>query len=107
MNNFILEQNIIDISLCDDLINFHKNSELKCKGMLGSDDTLKVNPEKKISTDVILPNCEVSSRYIRELRNCVSQAGPHASELRQFGSSLSQAGTRSARSGLRPTSTTP
>ena len=71
MNNFILEQNIIDISLCDDLINFHKNSELKCKGMLGSDDTLKVNPEKKISTDVILPNCEVSSRYIRELRNCV------------------------------------
>jgi len=48
--NFIYQEYIEDLSLCDKLIEYHKRSSEKTDGKIG----FKVQPEKKKSTDVYL-----------------------------------------------------
>lgn len=51
--NFIYQEYIEDLSLCDKLIEYHKRSSEKTDGKIG----FKVQPEKKKSTDVyLIPN---------------------------------------------------
>ena len=73
MNNFILE-NTIDLSICDDVIEYHKNSDEKQTGKIyESDGTQSADPNFKISTDVILPPGDLATKYIVELHGCVKK----------------------------------
>ena len=73
MNNFILE-NTIDLSICDDVIEYHKNSDEKQTGKIyESDGSQSADPNFKISTDVILPPGELATKYIVELHGCVKK----------------------------------
>ena len=69
MNNFILEDYIEDLSICDDLIDFHKNSFDKRPGRA----TGKVDRTIKASTDVTLLSGELSSKYFPQLFKCVDE----------------------------------
>ena len=71
MNNFILEHTMTDLSICDELIEFHKMSPDKKQGeVYSSADGVPVNPTHKISTDISLPNGPLSLKYILELQKC-------------------------------------
>jgi hypothetical protein len=51
--NFIGESFLKDLSICDDLINYHKNSEEKLSGVVGKSTEIKVvDKDIKLSTDV-------------------------------------------------------
>jgi hypothetical protein len=65
-NDFIHSEYIKDLSLCDDIINFHKNSDKKCQGvMLGPNGAPTIMKEIKESTDVRLnDDAELFFRYI-------------------------------------------
>ena len=71
MNNFILERYIENLSVCDDLIDFHKKSPNKTPGtQIGPDGKPSLNNDK-ISTDVALIPNELGERYVKELQNIV------------------------------------
>jgi len=60
MNNFIGQYFLEDISICDKLINYHKNSNNKYAGRTGNEICIK----EKISTDVVLnENDEIFNEY--------------------------------------------
>jgi len=52
-NNFILQQYLTDRTICDKLIEYHKNSEEKGPGLSGNGE---INPDTKDSTDTDLKN---------------------------------------------------
>jgi len=70
MNNFILEYIISDLSICDELIELHKNSPDKSSGTLGGG---VLNKNRKDSTDLALPDGELSFKYLCELYKCVNE----------------------------------
>ena len=70
MNNFILEHTI-DLSICDELIEFHKTSPYKKRGTVYDNGNDLEDPEQKLSTDSLLPNGDLSQKYIQELQKCV------------------------------------
>jgi prolyl 4-hydroxylase len=70
MNNFILEH-MIDLSLCDELIEYHKKSPDKVKGRIFDENGSGVDPETKISTDVFLLNPNLAQKYFAQLHKCV------------------------------------
>lgn len=66
MENFIGQSFIDDKSICDGLIEYHKNSAIKFPGNTSNG----INPLEKISTDVIiLPNNNdvIIDKYLKEL----------------------------------------
>jgi hypothetical protein len=69
MNNFILEDYIEDLSICDDLIDFHKKSPDKKPGVVfaSSDSEPKIK-NFKISTDTTLIQNEVGEKYVAALQ---------------------------------------
>jgi prolyl 4-hydroxylase len=69
MNNFILESSIEDLSICDELIEFHKNFSDKGPGRVSGN----VNRTIKSSTDSILLNGELSFKYFSELHKRVHE----------------------------------
>jgi hypothetical protein len=72
MNNFILEEYIEDLSICDDLIAHHKNSPNKTPGVVNNDAGKQVTVANyKISTDVSLSPCEIGNKYLVQLQNVV------------------------------------
>lgn len=62
--NFILQQSVSNINICDDLIKYHQQSTNKFDG-----ETFKgVNKKVKDSTDVVLdPESNVGKEYIKQL----------------------------------------
>jgi hypothetical protein len=70
-SDFIFSQNISDISLCDEIIKFHKNSPDQEPGRTGYGE---IKPEWKDSVDLILPpQTNIANRYIEEL-NTIAKA---------------------------------
>jgi hypothetical protein len=69
MNNFILESSMKDLSICDELIELHKNSPYKTPGTLGN----IVDINRKHSTDIVLPDGELALKYLPELYNSVNE----------------------------------
>lgn len=67
MENFIGQWFIDDLTICDDLIEYHKNSAITFPGQT----SVGVNTKEKISTDVVIfPNNtdEVIIKYFKELK---------------------------------------
>jgi hypothetical protein len=54
VNEFILQSYLKDVSICDDLINFHKKSDRKQNGVLIKKGKSDLNLNEKKSTDVYL-----------------------------------------------------
>lgn len=72
--NFIEEYFISDISLCDELINYHKNSNKKVKGRISSKDGLgKVDITRKDSTDVHFESEELKIKFSKVLQESLEQ----------------------------------
>ena len=69
MNNFILENMMTDLSICDELVEYHKNSPDKTPGTLSNGIS---NINRKQSTDIILHDGELASKYLPELQNCIN-----------------------------------
>lgn len=69
MNNFISEYDISDLSICDELIQFHTNSPNKTPGFVISSNSEKTAVEysQKKSTDVLLPPGPLAVKYLDEL----------------------------------------
>jgi hypothetical protein len=74
LNNFILQEYLQDISICDQLIDIHKLSDNKTNGSVGVGEDIKIDPLIKLSTDVpfypkdILLN-NVIKNYFDQLQN--------------------------------------
>jgi len=71
MNNFILEHYIEDLSICDDLINFHKKSSDKNPGLILGSDLIPKISKVKISTDVKLIQNDLGQKYVTALQKVV------------------------------------
>jgi prolyl 4-hydroxylase len=71
MNNFILDLDMKDLSICDELIEYHKISPDKKRGTVYDNGRNLEDPKQKSSTDTYLPNGELSVKYIQELQECV------------------------------------
>jgi len=67
-NNFIFQDYIKDISLCDDIIDFFENNPLKSPGSVG----MGVNDEYKKSTDCMLQG-PLMKKYNDELQKIVNK----------------------------------
>ena len=72
MSNFILEDYIEDLSICDDLIDFHKKSPDKKTGVIfrNSESEARIG-KAKISTDVVLIRSELCEKYVTVLQKVV------------------------------------
>jgi hypothetical protein len=69
INEFILQCALQDVSICDEIIDYHKNSNRKVPGLCGGK---KYYPEIKKSTDVILDfDSLVFRKYSEQLQNVV------------------------------------
>lgn len=66
--SFIHQQYLSDISICDDLITEHKNSDLKFEGKVGENC---VNKNVKDSTDISLKSGELSIKFFLQLQEVV------------------------------------
>ncbi len=73
-NNFIGGW-YIDESVCDDLIEYHKNNPIKFIGEAfnSNQGISKVDKSIKDSTDVVLDNGSLSSVYFKQLQSCVDE----------------------------------
>jgi prolyl 4-hydroxylase len=70
MNNFIGQYYLKDNLICDELINYHKKSNQKYKGI----STLKYDPKIKSSTDVVLQYEEsIALKYLKNLQIILDQ----------------------------------
>jgi prolyl 4-hydroxylase len=75
--NFINETFLKDLSICDDLINYHKNSENKTQGVIySSNGGADVNPNIKLSIDVCTRVDDavkniIFNRYFKELQTAL------------------------------------
>jgi len=69
LDNFICGWYIDDTSICDDLIEHHKNSNDKSPGTVNSNGKYQVIPKVKESTDVILIDKNLVNRYAESLSN--------------------------------------
>lgn len=80
---FIRGYYIDNLDVCDKLIEYHTNSELKKPGV-----TIQgTNADAKISTDCPLEYCDLSEEYFAELFNCTMEycnEYPHAGKLGPF-----------------------
>ena len=66
--NFILQEFITDISICDRLIDFHTTTDIKGPGLAGN----KVNTDVKASTDALLTvDNELFFEYTKQLQKVV------------------------------------
>jgi hypothetical protein len=68
MTNFILQDKIKDLRICDELIKYHKNSEFKFNGLASGN----VDKNIKLSTDVQINvtniNDNIIQQYLKELQ---------------------------------------
>jgi len=73
MENFIYTFQLQDSSICDDLIEYHKNNtELKNYGYSGSGNTTKIDKEIKESIDVVVPPYSKNNTIKRYFENELS-----------------------------------
>lgn len=71
---FILSDYLEDLSICDELIELHKNSPNKKKGAIYNDSSEgHVDPKVKLSTDIAIENnnLPITKRYTKELDRIV------------------------------------
>jgi hypothetical protein len=72
MTHFILQEFINDSSVCDELIDYHKNSPLKYDGTNAGTNSFIVDTSIKASTDVEINNNNINDdliqRYLKELK---------------------------------------
>lgn len=66
---FLLWDYIPNVSVCDELIQFHRQSDKKRPGECGN----RVNLEVKDSTDVVLDNGDLLSKYLTQLQIVVGK----------------------------------
>ena len=72
--NFIEQFYLDDISLCDEIIEFFKNSENKKHGTVGKNGEVRIEKTIKNSIDCMLfDNVELAVKYINELQKCVEK----------------------------------
>ena len=72
MKTFIHQQYLSDLSLCDDIINLHKNSNNKGPGGFGTRAGPIINKKKKDSIDCLLPDGPVANKYLELLFEVVN-----------------------------------
>lgn len=68
MENFIHQQFLSDISICDKIIDEHKQSNFKHAGHVGFRGNDRIDKTRKDSVDVVLPSGGVAADYIRQLQ---------------------------------------
>ena len=89
METFIHQQYLPDISICDDIIEIHKNSSEKhCGGYFSLPSGFVVDKNVKDSTDVSLPNGDVSFKYrnyLQEIVNTYIDKFPMCNEYSPWG----------------------
>jgi prolyl 4-hydroxylase len=76
MDNFILQEYLEDVSICDQLVDIHKLSDNKRDGLHGVGEEKNVNSQVKLSTDVTFYPKEIASnnvlkKYFDQLQNIV------------------------------------
>jgi hypothetical protein len=76
MNNFIIQEYLEDISICDKLINLHKFSENKAPGIIQKNGITTIDSSVKLSTDLsFLPHQinlnNILKNYFHQLQNIV------------------------------------
>jgi len=69
LDNFICGWYIDDTSICDDLIEHHKNSNDKSPGTVAFKGKSEIIPKVKESTDVVLIDENLVNRYAESLSN--------------------------------------
>ena len=68
MKTFIRTEFLKDLTICDRLVEYYKNSDEKVVGKIKDKDGNKViDPSKKASTDVYLNESPVAHEYCNEL----------------------------------------
>jgi hypothetical protein len=73
MKTFIRTEFLKDITICDRLIDYYKNSNEKTLGkILGKDGKPIVDATKKSSTDVYLNDSPIAHKYCNELQNILN-----------------------------------
>jgi hypothetical protein len=72
-NNFIAGWYLDDASICDSLIEFHRNSPEKREGLFAGKDGATVDKDSKDSIDVTLPTSELGKRYVQALHRVADQ----------------------------------
>lgn len=76
MNNFILQEYLEDITVCDKLINLHKISDNKHIGVIGANGKDTVDLSKKASTDLTIYPQDIAlnaiiKNYFDQLQNVI------------------------------------
>jgi hypothetical protein len=73
-DNFILQNTIDDLTICNKLIEYHKNSKEKFEGRSGGrNGEYFIDKSTKDSIDVFLDKSEELILYIEQLKNVVNQ----------------------------------
>ena len=73
-DNFILQEYLDDLSICDELIDFFEKSDNKETGKIGRGNVFK---EIKDSTDVAI-QCDgsyITLKYTKQLQNVLNSSG--------------------------------
>jgi len=70
IRGFILMKYLKDISICDDLINFYKNSDEKGQGKMIMNNVAGYYPDRKDSTDCVLRD-PLLDKYLNSLQNVI------------------------------------
>lgn len=70
-NQFILQQYLEDLTICDDLIEYFNNSTDKRKGICGQKGSLVVDENIKNSTDVLLGDGVIADKYFTALSKVI------------------------------------
>lgn len=73
LNNFIAGWYLDDTSICDELIEYHRNSPDKREGVMQGVDGAKVDTDKKDSIDVALASMDLARKYILALNEVASE----------------------------------
>jgi hypothetical protein len=73
MKTFIRTEFLKDLTICDRLVEYYKNSDEKAAGKITDKDGNKViDPSKKASTDVYLNESPIAHEYCNELQTILS-----------------------------------
>jgi hypothetical protein len=88
-NTFIGQYYVEDLSICDELISYHKNSETQIQGKCASEGMLiGVDKSIKDSTDVVLEESVVTQAYCTELQALLTKyldEYMYANQVAKFG----------------------
>jgi len=73
MTSFIYEHQIEDTSICDEIIQYFKQSNNKTQGKIYKDSVYTIDETIKASTDVYLDPCPLAEKYCIQLQKALDE----------------------------------